>query len=323
MTHDKLRIVFAGTPDFARASLQALLASRHEVVAVYTQPDRPAGRGRRLSASPVKEQAVEAGIPVFQPASLKAPEAQAGLAALAPDLMVVVAYGLLLPPAVLAIPARGCLNVHASLLPRWRGAAPIQRAIAAGDRESGITIMQMDAGLDTGDMLHVVRTPIDDADTGGSLHDRLAQLGAEALVTVLDDLGRFVAARRRQDDALATYAQKLAKEDAEIDWCLPAGAIVDRVRAFDPWPVAQTMHREETLRIRSARREDTVPGAASGAAPGTVTDVSRDGVRVACGDSGSVRLTQLQLPGGRPLRVADLLNGHPDAFRPGERLGRS
>lgn len=318
MAHDTLRIVFAGTPDFACASLRTLLASRHEVVAVYTQPDRPAGRGRRVSMSPVKEEALRAGLPVFQPATLKTPEAQQELASLAPELMVVVAYGLLLPAAVLSIPVRGCINVHASLLPRWRGAAPIQRAIAAGDRETGITIMQMDVGLDTGDMLHVVHTPIAADDTGGTLHDRLAPLGAQALVDVLDNIDRFAAARRKQDDANATYAHKLSKEDAEIDWTSGATRIIDQVRAFNPWPVAQTAHRDQPLRIWSAVRVD----ADQEAEPGTITEVSREGVRVACGE-GSVRLTQLQLPGGRPLRVADLLNGHPDAFRRGERLSRA
>ncbi|MDO9176591.1 MAG: methionyl-tRNA formyltransferase, partial [Actinomycetota bacterium] len=312
-----LRIVFAGTPDFARTSLAALLGSRHEVIAVYTQPDRPAGRGQKLAMSPVKEAALAASIPVFQPQTLKTAEAQAELAALQPDLMVVVAYGLLLPKAVLDIPRLGCVNVHGSILPRWRGAAPVQRAIAAGDSESGVTIMQMDVGLDTGDMLHIVRTPIAADDTGGSLHDRLAVLGAQALVTVLDDFPRFLAARQKQDDALANYAHKLKKDEGAIDWTRSAHDIVDLVRAFDPWPVAQTTHRGEIMRIWCAVRDD----AARGGAPGTITGIARDGIRVACGandSAGGVRITRIQLPGKKAMPVADLLNGHPDALRVGE-----
>jgi methionyl-tRNA formyltransferase len=311
-----LSIVFAGTPDFARASLEAVLASRHRVLAVLTQPDRPAGRGQKVAMSPVKSCALEAGLPVLQPATLKTAEAQQALHEIAPDLMVVVAYGLLLPQAVLDIPRHGCINVHGSVLPRWRGAAPVQRAIAAGDAESGVTIMQMDAGLDTGDMLHIVRTPIAPDDTGGSLHDRLAVLGAQALVTVLDDYAACFAARRRQDDALATYAHKLSREDAVIDWHQDAATLVNRVRAFDPWPVASTLLRGEALRVWSAVRDDS----ARGAAPGTVTQVGRDGIGVACGDGG-VRLTRVQLPGKRAMAVQELLNGHPDAFRTGEVLG--
>lgn len=316
---ERLRIAFAGTPDFARASLDALLASRHAVAGVWTQPDRPAGRGQKVVMSPVKEGALAAGIPVFQPQTLKTPEAQSELAALAPDLMVVVAYGLLLPKAVLDIPRFGCVNVHGSVLPRWRGAAPVQRAIAAGDKETGVTIMQMDVGLDTGDMLHIVRTPIADDDTGGSVHDRLAALGAQALVTVLDDLPRFLAAREKQDDAQATYAHKLSKEEGAIDWTRSARGIVDLVRAFDPWPVAHTSLRGETLRVWSAVRDD----AARGGDPGTITGVARDGIRVACGAQGGdgVRITRVQMPGKKAMAVADLLNGHPDALRAGDRLG--
>ncbi|MFP5384297.1 MAG: methionyl-tRNA formyltransferase [Gammaproteobacteria bacterium] len=313
-----MRIAFAGTPGFARTSLDALLASRHPVVGVWTQPDRPAGRGRKLAMSPVKEGALAAGLPVFQPQSLKTPEAQAELATLAPDLLVVVAYGLLLPQAVLDIPRLGCVNVHASLLPRWRGAAPIQRAIAAGDAETGVTIMQMDAGLDTGDMLHTVRTPISPDDTGGALHDRLAQLGAAALVAVLDDFPRRFAGRQAQDDAQATYAHKLSKEEGGIDWSQGPEQIINLVRAFNPWPVAQTAHRGGTMRIWSATADNT----AGGTDPGTITDIARSGIGVACA-GGGVRLTQLQLPGGKAMQASDLLNGHPDAFRIGERLGQA
>lgn len=316
---EPLRIVFAGTPDFARTSLEALLAGRHRVIAVYTQPDRPAGRGQKLATSAVKDCAVAAGIPVFQPTSLKTADAQAELAALQPDLLVVVAYGLLLPKAVLEIPRFGCINVHGSLLPRWRGAAPVQRAIAAGDRETGVTIMQMDVGLDTGDMLYKVHTPINSDDTGGSLHDRLATLGAQALVQVLDDLPEFLAGREQQDDAQACYAHKLRKDEGEIDWTQDASSIVDRVRAFNPWPVAQTTHRGAVLRVWQAVRDD----AARGGAPGSITGVGRDGLRVACGAGGTqgVRLTHLQLPGRKALAVAELLNGNADAFCIGETLG--
>ncbi|MEA5666277.1 methionyl-tRNA formyltransferase, partial [Stenotrophomonas sp. MH1] len=234
-----MRIVFAGTPEFAVASLGAA-ARHHEVVAVYTQPDRPAGRGRGLMPSPVKLDAIARGIPVFQPETLKTPEAQAQLRALQPDLMIVVAYGLILPKAVLAIPTHGCWNVHASLLPRWRGAAPIQRAIEAGDAETGVCLMQMEAGLDTGPVLLHQATAISDSDTGGQLHDRLAQLGAQVLS---DGLGLLRAGikpiPRPQPDAGVTYAHKLDKAQARLDWSQDAAALARRVRAFNPWPVAE------------------------------------------------------------------------------------
>ncbi len=313
------RLAFAGTPDFARTTLDALLGAGHSIVGVWTQPDRPAGRGQKLAMSPVKEAALAAGIPVFQPQTLKTPEAQQELAALAPDLLIVVAYGLLLPKAVLDIPRLGCLNVHASVLPRWRGAAPIQRAIAAGDRETGVTIMQMDVGLDTGDMLHIVRTPIADDDTGGTLHDRLATLGAQALLDVLSDFDRFHAARLVQDDACANYAHKLSKDEGSIDWMRDARSIVNLIRAFDPWPVAHTVLRNDTLRVWAAVRDDS----ARGAAPGVITGVSRDGIRVACGINGEqgVRITRVQLAGKRAMSVADLVNGNADAMRVGDVLG--
>lgn len=314
-----LRLAFAGTPDFARATLDALLAAGHDVVGVWTQPDRPAGRGQKLAMSPVKERALAAGIPVFQPQTLKSPDAQAELAALQPDLLIVVAYGLLLPKAVLDIPRLGCLNVHASVLPRWRGAAPIQRAIAAGDRETGVTIMQMDVGLDTGDMLHIVRTPIAADDTGGTLHDRLAVLGAQALIEVLADFPRFHAARQQQDDSLANYAHKLSKDEGSIDWMRDATHIIDLVRAFAPWPVAHTRLRGAPLRIWSVVRDDSMRGNA----PGTVTAVTRDGIGVACGNNGEqgVRITRVQMPGKRAMGVAELINGNADVIRVGAVLG--
>jgi len=300
---ESLRIVFAGTPDFSVPPLQALLQGGHRVVAVYTQPDRPAGRGRKLSASPVKQLAAEHGIHVLQPQSLKHEPDQAELAALKPDLIVVVAYGLLLPQAVLDTPRLGCVNIHASLLPRWRGAAPIQRAIAAGDRETGITIMQMEAGLDTGPMLHTLTCPIEDEDTGGSLHDRLSELGARALMEALPAIASGTVAARAQDDAVATYAHKLKKEEADIDWSRPAEDIARLVRAFNPWPVAQTRLGDRTMRIWRA-------GAAAGSAePGVVTAAGRDGIEVGTGD-GLLRITQLQMPGKRPMSAADFLNAH-------------
>jgi methionyl-tRNA formyltransferase len=301
-------VVFAGTPDFAVPCLEACRTAGVEVVAVYTQPDRPAGRGRKLAASPVKVAALAAGIPVEQPESFKAEADRDRLAAYTPDLMVVVAYGLILPRKVLAIPRLGCWNVHASLLPRWRGAAPIQRAILAGDDESGVDLMQMEAGLDTGPVLVERRTPIAPDETGGSLHDRLSALGADALAEGLRRTlaGELLAPRTQPDDGVE-YAHKLDKAEAQLDFHLPALALERKVRAFNPWPVAEADVAGERLRIWAARALD-LPTAAE---PGQVIAATREGIDMACA-SGVLRLTSVQRPGGRPIGAADYLNARPE-----------
>lgn len=313
MNSSDLRIVFAGTPEFAAAHLQALLQAGLNIVAVYSQPDRPAGRGQKLAMSAVKQLAQQHELPVYQPVSLRAPEAQAELAALQPDLLVVVAYGLILPQAVLDIPRLGCINSHASLLPRWRGAAPIQRAIEAGDSESGVTVMRMEAGLDTGPMLLKVTTPISAEDTGGTLHDRLAELGPPAVLQAIDGLAAVTLDGELQDDELATYAHKLGKADARIDWARPAAELDRLIRAFNPWPLAHARWQDQPLKIWAAR-----PEAGSGQ-PGEILDCSKLGLLVACGD-GALRLTRLQLPGGKPLAFADLYNARREQFAPGQLL---
>ena len=298
----KLRVVFAGTPEFSVPCLEACRASGAEVVAVYTQPDRPAGRGRKLTPSPVKQAALAAGIAVEQPESLKSEEARATLAAYAPDLMVVVAYGLILPRKVLAIPRLGCWNVHASLLPRWRGAAPIQRAILAGDAESGVDLMQMEAGLDTGPVLLERRTPISGEDTGGSLHDRLSALGADALAEGLSRVlsGETLLPRAQPEDGVI-YAHKLDKAEARLDFRRPAIELERQVRAFDPWPVAEGDVAGEMLRIWAARAIE------GNGAPGSVLGMSREGIDIACGE-GALRVTALQRSGGKRITAADYFN---------------
>lgn len=301
-----LRIVFAGTPGFAVPCLRAA-ASRGEVVGVYTQPDRPSGRGRHLAASPVKVEALAHGLPVFQPENFRSAAARRQLRDLRPDLMVVVAYGLILPQSVLDIPRMGCWNVHASLLPRWRGAAPIQRALEAGDTQSGVCLMQMEKGLDTGPVLLSLATPVSAEDNGGSLHDRLSLLGAE----VLEDGLKLLRAGMRplvvpQPAEGVTYAHKLDKAEARLDWSLPATVLANKVRAFNPWPVAEAELAGERLRIHDARAIPLVHGQP----PGTVLAAARDGLDVACGE-GALRLRQVQREGGRPVAIADYLNARP------------
>jgi methionyl-tRNA formyltransferase len=312
MSADTPKIVFAGTPEFAAIALQALIDDGQNIIAVYTQPDRPAGRGRKLTASPVKQLAEANGIRVEQPASLKDASAVAQLGSYEADVMIVAAYGLLLPQAVLDIPRHGCINIHASLLPRWRGAAPIQRAILAGDKETGITIMQMDAGLDTGDMLLKIRTPINDDDTAASLHDRLAKTGGEAIVKTMDLLDKNQLVAEKQDEQAATYASKLLKQEAWIDWSNSASQIDRQVRAFIPWPIAQSILDNKVVRIHEAfvsQQQTDQPA-------GTIVQQSKDDISVACGE-GVITLTRCQLPNSKPMKIADILNGHPDLFSVG------
>ena len=272
-----LKVIFAGTPDFAAKHLSALLESEHEVIAVYTQPDRPAGRGKKLTASPVKVLAEENAIPVYQPQSLKAQDAQEELASLNADLMVVVAYGLILPTAVLNAPKLGCINVHGSILPKWRGAAPIQRSIWAGDAETGVTIMQMDEGLDTGDMLHIATLPITSEDTSATLYEKLAELGPQALVEVVNEFDRYTPTK--QDDSQATYAKKLSKEEALINWADDAEQIERNIRAFNPWPVAWMQVEDQNVKVWSA----SVVPLNKGATPGTVISANKEGITIATG----------------------------------------
>ncbi len=299
----KLKIIYAGTPDFSVPALQALIDSEHEVVAVYTQPDRPAGRGRKIRFGPVKQLAVDHDIPVEQTTTLKTDEAQQTLKEYQPDLMVVAAYSLILPQAVLDIPIYGCLNIHASLLPRWRGAAPIQRAIQAGDTETGVTIMQMAAGLDTGDMLHKIHLPITANDGGQSIHDKLAEAGAKGLMTVIEQLLNNELQPEVQDDNLATYAHKLSKAEGEIDWTKPAKEIDCLIRAFDAWPTAYTLYRGKPLKLLASQVIDNT----SQAAAGDVIHESKAGIDIAAGE-GAVRITRLQMPGGKKLAASDFLN---------------
>jgi methionyl-tRNA formyltransferase len=310
-----MNLVFAGTPEFAVPALRALLDAGHTVCAVYTQPDRPAGRGRKLMMSAVKEFALARGLDVRQPATLRNEAEAAALRALAPDAMIVIAYGLILPTPILNIPRYGCINVHASLLPRWRGAAPIQRAIEAGDRVTGVTIMQMDAGLDTGPMLATAETAIAAADTAASLHDRLGDMGAHLLVETLAQLERGTVRPHPQDNTHATYAAKLNKDEARLDWRDDAELLARRIRAFNPWPVATTTLEGKPLRLWMA---EAAPSPVSSQPPGTVIAADNDGIRVQCGH-GVLTITQLQAEGGKTLAARAFLNGRPLAS--GARLG--
>ena len=298
------RIIFAGTPEFSVPPLRALLGSPHRLVAVYTQPDRPAGRGRKLSPSPVKEVALDAGISVYQPPNFKDAADIAALESLQADLMVVVAYGLLLPKRVLDAPRLGCVNIHASVLPRWRGAAPIQRAVLAGDTTSGVTIMRMEEGLDTGPMYLIEQLSLGAEETGGSLHDRLSELGAQALMKALPGILDGSLTAQPQDDTQSCYARKLEKSEAWIDWTHSAVDIERQVRAFNPWPVAQTRFEHANLRIWRAHAIGGVSGA-----PGLVMNATRNGIDVATSD-GLLRVTELQLPGKRAMRAQDFINAN-------------
>ncbi|AVJ19585.1 methionyl-tRNA formyltransferase [Serratia rhizosphaerae] len=312
---DSLRIIFAGTPDFAARHLDALLSSGHQVVGVFTQPDRPAGRGNKLTPSPVKVLAQQHQLPVFQPKSLRPEENQHLVADLNADVMVVVAYGLILPKAVLDMPRLGCINVHGSLLPRWRGAAPIQRALWAGDRETGVTIMQMDVGLDTGDMMHKIACPIEATDTSASLYDKLAELGPQGLLTTLQQLADGTAQCEVQDEALVTYAEKLSKEEARLDWRLSAVQLERCVRAFNPWPISYFTVDEQPVKVWQAQ----ALAGNSDAEPGTILQADKHGIQVATAE-GILCLTQLQPAGKKPMSAQDLLNSRREWFAPGNRL---
>lgn len=302
-----MRLGFAGTPEFAVPALDALLRSSHQVAAVFTQPDRPAGRGQSMRPSAVKQRAAQEGLALYQPTSFKTPESVAVLRALELDAFVVVAYGLILPPTVLAVPRLGCFNIHASLLPRWRGAAPIQRALLAGDAVTGITIMRMEAGLDTGPMLAVGTIPIDDRVTAGILHDRLADLGGALMVETLGAVASGAAREKVQPESGVTYADKISKAEALIDWREEAAAILRRIRAFNPWPVAETKLDGAQLRVW-----DAVPASSieAGEPPGTVLAATNHGIDVACG-RGSISILRLQLAGRKPLMAGDFIKGQP------------
>nr|WP_218167195.1 methionyl-tRNA formyltransferase [Cedecea sp. P7760] len=307
-----MRIIFAGTPDFAARHLDALLSSQHQVVGVFTQPDRPAGRGKKLMPGPVKVLAEDKGIPVFQPATLRKAENQQLVADLNADVMVVVAYGLILPQAVLDMPRLGCVNVHGSLLPRWRGAAPIQRSLWAGDAETGVTIMQMDIGLDTGNMLYKLSCPIEAEDTSGTLYDKLAGLGPQGLLDTLQQLANGTAKPEVQDEALVTYAEKLSKEEARINWNLSAAQLERCIRAFNPWPMSWLEIDGQPLKVWRA----SVISTQANSVPGTIVAASKQGIQVATAD-GILNLEELQPAGKKAMKAQDLLNSRREWFEPG------
>lgn len=310
-----MNIIFAGTPEFAALSLKAIIEQGHNIIAVYTQPDRPAGRGKKLLKSDVKIVAESFSIPVYQPEKLTNPDAQVELAALKPDLMIVAAYGLLLPPEVLEIPTQGCINIHASLLPRWRGAAPIQRAIQAGDTQTGITIMQMDVGLDTGDMILEESTAITETDTGGSLHDRLADIGAKAILKYLALPDGQKQSAQKQNNELANYARKLSKQEAEINWSESAEQICLNIRAFNPWPVTYFKDQEARIRVFEAEH---VPYTGT-QETGSILEKNKTGILVKCGKD-ALRILKLQLPGSKAMDVQAFVNGGKAILNQGQIL---
>lgn len=312
MTSSPLRIVFAGTPEFAAQHLSHLITENFNIVGCYTQPDRPAGRGKKLQPSAVKSVALEHDIPVFQPQTFKVEEAQQELAALNADLMIVVAYGLILPKAVLDTPKLGCINVHGSILPKWRGAAPIQRAVLTGDAQTGVTIMQMDIGLDTGDMLLIETCDIESSDTSGSVYEKLQQLGPKALVTAVNKIANNDIVAIKQDDNEATYAHKLTKEEAIINWSDSAEQIERNIRGYQPWPVATTQLAENTIKIWQAN----VVSESTSAAPGTILSADKNGIAIATGN-GVLNIMQLQPPGKKPMSASDFVNGRGEWVVPG------
>jgi len=309
---ESLKIIFAGTPDFAARHLDALLSSEHQIVGVFTQPDRPAGRGNKLTASPVKQLAEQHAIPVFQPQSLRPEENQQLVAQLEADVMVVVAYGLILPEAVLKMPRLGCINVHGSLLPRWRGAAPIQRSLWAGDTETGVTIMQMDVGLDTGDMLHKLACPIEPTDTSATLYAKLAELGPAGMLTTLEQLAAGHAKPEIQDESLVSYAEKLSKEEARLDWNLPAVQLERCIRAFNPWPVSYFIIDEQPVKVWKA----SVLPAVHGHQPGEIVQTNKQGIQIATAE-GVLNIEELQPAGKKAMKAQDLLNSRREWFIPG------
>jgi methionyl-tRNA formyltransferase len=314
VTDKKLNIIFAGTPEFAAKHLEYLIANNYNIVACYTQPDRPAGRGKKLQPSAVKQVALEHNIPVCQPPSLKTEEALTELASWNPDLMIVVAYGLLLPKAALETPTHGCINVHGSLLPKWRGAAPIQRSVLAGDAETGVTIMQMDIGLDTGDMLLIEKCDITSEDTSGSIYEKLQLIGPQALVKTVDKIAASDITPIKQDDELATYAHKLTKQEALIDWTLSAIEVERNIRGYQPWPVAYTSFEGNTVKVWQAQVV-----VAENKSAGEIITADKTGITVAT-SNGAIKITQLQPQGKKPMSVADFINGRADWAKPGNNL---
>lgn len=315
MSGKALRVIFAGTPEFAAKHLEALISEQYNIVACYTQPDRPAGRGKKLQPSAVKQIALDNEIPVCQPLSLKNEEAQAELESWNADLMIVVAYGLLLPQAVLDAPKFGCINVHGSILPKWRGAAPIQRSVLAGDKETGVTIMQMDIGLDTGDMLLIETCPINADDTSGSIYSKLEQIGPGALIKTVEQIAAGTVIAEKQNDELATYAHKLTKQEAEIDWSESASVIDQKVRGYQPWPVAHIKIQDNAVKIWQVELVDNAVNKPAG----EIISADKNGILVATGE-GTIRIVQLQPPGKKAMSAADFLNGRQDWVTPGTNL---